>query len=299
MKRLLWLLPLALVAMGGAVWLKAEPFTRHSVKPALPVAMMQAGQPTIGNVTVTPNVIQVNAPTTVTVTAVLTAPNVVPNGIHLLRLNATGTPSTILGVMKDDGVNGDAAGNDNIFTLRQTFNDGTTGQVRLQVSVASRGLLKRITSQVHFLTVISSSNILGSDGGSLVLPGPVTVTIPKGTLLKPAQIIIQSIPRNQLPTTVPTQANVASAVALDVIPAAPADEAIAIPSFLVQLSVPLQAAQPPGTKLIVLTENSTTSNWARVGEAIVNSDGLSASFTVTDVGSFLLMHRGDLEKAFQ
>jgi hypothetical protein len=89
-----------------------------------------------------PAIITVNAPTTVTV-CVQINPAPLPGGVNLLRLGASGTQPTILGVLHDDGLNGDSVAGDNIYTLQVNFNEPTAGQIQLQVSAAFKGLLKR------------------------------------------------------------------------------------------------------------------------------------------------------------
>ena len=63
--------------------------------------------PVVDNVTVAPSSISVNTPTTLTFTAVITDPTVVSGDVNLLRLRA-GMPQ-IVGVLHDDGVDGDTA----------------------------------------------------------------------------------------------------------------------------------------------------------------------------------------------
>jgi hypothetical protein len=63
-----------------------------------------------------------------------------------LQLGATGSQPTILGVMRDDGLNGDLLANDGIYTLRVAFNQATSGQIQMEVSAAFQGLLKRVVS---------------------------------------------------------------------------------------------------------------------------------------------------------
>jgi hypothetical protein len=104
-----------------------------------------ATTPTVGTPSTTPSLITVNTPTTVTVTAQI-SPTPITNGVNLLRVGATGTQPTILGVMHDDGLNGDAVANDGIYTLQIRFNEAVVGQIQLQVSAAFKGLLTRSLS---------------------------------------------------------------------------------------------------------------------------------------------------------
>jgi hypothetical protein len=102
--------------------------------------------PAIGEVKVTPTVVGVNTPTQVTVTAKISDPLLIPTSVNLLRVDATGKTLAILGTMRDDGTGGDAVAKDNVFSYRLAVNEPSTGQVRLQVSAAFRGMLKRVLS---------------------------------------------------------------------------------------------------------------------------------------------------------
>jgi hypothetical protein len=108
--------------------------------------MQPTPTPVIGMLTATPNLLSVNVQTTVTVSASITGGTPVANGVNLVRLGATGTQSTILGVMHDDGLNGDGSAGDGVYSLRVVFNETLPVQFQVQVSAAFRGLLKRIQS---------------------------------------------------------------------------------------------------------------------------------------------------------
>ncbi len=101
--------------------------------------------PTIGTPSTTPSFITVNTQKTVTVTVSI-SPTPLPNGVNLIRLGATGTQPTILGVMHDDGLNGDQTPGDGVYTLQVPFSEPTTSYIQLQVSSAFEGLLKRYYS---------------------------------------------------------------------------------------------------------------------------------------------------------
>jgi hypothetical protein len=121
-----------------------------------PEAVIPASAPSIPAPVATPNLITVNTSTAVTVTVQLVDPTLIPGSVNLLRLGATGTQPTILGVMHDDGLNGDAKANDGIYTLRTTFNEHGTGQISLQVSAAFKGKLQRAISAYVLVTVGST-----------------------------------------------------------------------------------------------------------------------------------------------
>jgi len=137
--------------------------SRPSASPPTAVAKPAATiTPTVGTPSTTPSLITVNTPTTVTVT-VQVSPAPIANGVNLLRLGATGTQPTILGVMHDDGMNGDAVANDGIYTLQVTFNQGAVGQISVQVSAAFAGYLKRVLSSAAVISIfgVHSDNTVG------------------------------------------------------------------------------------------------------------------------------------------
>jgi len=117
---------------------------QSSVRPASHPSP-SAVTPNVGTPSTTPSLIVVNTPTTVTVTVSI-APTPLANGVNLLRLGATGTQPTILGVMHDDGKNGDVLAGDSIYSLQVAFDEPMAGQIQLQTSVAFSGILKRILS---------------------------------------------------------------------------------------------------------------------------------------------------------
>jgi hypothetical protein len=111
--------------------------------------------PVVGTPTTTPSLITVNTPTTVTVTAQITDPSLITGSVNVLRLGATGTQPTILGVMHDDGLHGDAVANDGNYTLQVQLDEATPGQVQMEVSAAFRGRLQRATSPTFLVPVWS------------------------------------------------------------------------------------------------------------------------------------------------
>lgn len=107
--------------------------------------------PSIGTVQLTPTSIASGAATTVRVTAVIADPNVIPATVNLQRLNDAGAPVAVLGTLHDDGLNGDAAAGDHLYTLDAVFTE--SAPVRLRVSAGFRGLLKRLFSAEMLLNI--------------------------------------------------------------------------------------------------------------------------------------------------
>jgi hypothetical protein len=145
--------------------------------------------PTVGALTATPAIITVSTPATVTFTVSLTDPTLTPGGVNLLRLSATGAQSTILGVMHDDGLKGDAVAGDHVYTLQVPFSEATAGQVQLQVSAAFKGQLKRVLSPIAVVQI----------GSVLSVSGPVvySLTIPVGGTAAVQPTIVNIFPKNK------------------------------------------------------------------------------------------------------
>jgi hypothetical protein len=105
------------------------------------------GTPTIEIVSATPTTAAVGTPTEISVRASINDPSLIVGSVTLLQLNPDGT-TTFLGVLHDDGLNGDAYAGDLIFTLNVTLSTPTASQIRLQVSAAFKGVLQRVKSPV-------------------------------------------------------------------------------------------------------------------------------------------------------
>ncbi len=152
------------LALGGVWLLSAEPHGSPqnvlSHAPPLVHTSQATGSdavphattvPTIGTPSTSPTLIAVNTPTVVTVTVLITDPTLISDSANLLRLGATGTLPTILGVMHDSGAG--------VYTLQVTVNESVPGTIQLQVSAAFKGLLKRVLSPVFTIQVWNSYSL--------------------------------------------------------------------------------------------------------------------------------------------
>ncbi len=109
----------------------------------------------------------VGVPSRLTITSELTTVAgdhaLLANGVNLLLLNSSGQTLSTLGVMHDDGLNGDAVAGDGIFTLLVNVTEPSTGQLFLQVSAAFQGSLLRVKSPVETVPVVvaDSNAVMG------------------------------------------------------------------------------------------------------------------------------------------
>jgi hypothetical protein len=149
---------------------------------------------TIGTTTVNPDTTQAGLPLTVTVTSSITDPAVIPESVNLQRLDASGRVVSIVGSLHDDGLNGDVAAGDQIYSIRATVFENAPGTVRLRVSAAFQGRLLRVFSApltVNITGIATGITILSPSNAAYVNISPVTVS---GTVGDPAsQVIVNGI----------------------------------------------------------------------------------------------------------
>jgi glucodextranase-like protein len=150
----------------------------------------------VDSAAVTPASVPVGVATTATVTARISEPSVLPDGVNLQRLDSAGRVVSVLGLLHDDGSNGDAVAGDGVFTLRATIFEQTPGPMRLRVSAAFRGAITRALSSP--LTI----NITGTTGTGIAILAPADLAylntspiIVSGTVGDPqANVTINGVP---------------------------------------------------------------------------------------------------------
>jgi len=93
----------------------------------------------------------VNGTYQVTATAQLSGnPALIASGLNLLRVD--GAAPTVVGVMHDDGLNGDAVANDGVYTL--LFSAPSVAPMQLQAAAAIRAQVHRLKSPVVIVPVV-------------------------------------------------------------------------------------------------------------------------------------------------
>src|SRR5687767_2802870 len=108
---------------------------------------------TVGPVAATPSSVPVGVGTPVLLTAAISDPAVIAASVQLQRYDSQGRVVAVLGVLTDDGRNGDAAAGDRVFTLRVTLYELVPGSITLRVSAAFQGRLVRVLSAPVTLAV--------------------------------------------------------------------------------------------------------------------------------------------------
>ncbi len=120
----------------------------------------------IDSAAVTPTTAPVGVATAVTVTATITDPSLLPESVNLQRYDTAGRAVALMGQLRDDGQNGDAAAGDRTFTLRVTIFEQAPGPLTVRVSAAFRGSLLRTLSAP--LTV----NVTGATATGIAILAP-------------------------------------------------------------------------------------------------------------------------------
>lgn len=128
-----------------------------------------AADPVIGTVTIRPTFLPANTPTLVTVTAAIADTSLLANGANVQRLNAAGAATAVLGLLHDDGLNGDAVSGDRIFSARFTLTEANPGRIAFRASAAFPGIVQRVGSSSVALDVANGPSTL-SIGATATAP---------------------------------------------------------------------------------------------------------------------------------
>jgi hypothetical protein len=141
------------------------------------VVWLQAAVPTIGPTAATPAYIVVNTPTPVVITAQITDTTLIAGSVNLLKVDAAGKTLATIGVMRDDGLNGDLKAGDRIFGLATTIDPSDSGFIRFKVSAAFRGILRRLLSPSLSVEIVNTAGYsVGATAANsqLIVVGSVT-----------------------------------------------------------------------------------------------------------------------------
>jgi|GEM_PF-1539779 len=131
-------------------------FTSSAIEPTDLFAAPVVEAPSVSPASILPN-----TPTEVLVELrVIRSPSdpvVVPNGLYLHEVDANNKYIRRLGIMRDDGSEGDRVEGDDVWSCRVLLNQAASGEVRLQASVAFRRVVRRVLSPVTTIAVSSSN----------------------------------------------------------------------------------------------------------------------------------------------
>lgn len=118
--------------------------------------------PAVLAATVSPETAIVSQAITAKVTVPIPSASSLPLNVNLLRVEPNGT-SAVVGVLKDDGLTGDAKAGDRLYSAQVVINEPQPKTVQWQVSAAFRGQLKRVLSNVVQLAVSAKAITLPPD----------------------------------------------------------------------------------------------------------------------------------------
>ena len=107
----------------------------------------------IGNISLSPAAIPSGVLSTVRITASITNRGLIASSVSLKRVDETGGTVAVLGMLHDDGLDGDAVAGDHVFSGRVQFLEPGPALVRLQISAAILGVIQRVESEPVVLLV--------------------------------------------------------------------------------------------------------------------------------------------------
>jgi hypothetical protein len=135
------------------------------------VARVPAATSLVGTPTASPSSLTVGANTPVSFTAQITDPSLIEDSVLVVQVNAAGTITAILCQLNDKGAGGDVMAGDKIFTGVTAIPESVIGTVKVQVSAAFRGHLRRDLSNAVSLTVAAPQTLKDPTTG-------VQITVP-------------------------------------------------------------------------------------------------------------------------
>ncbi|MHB1459313.1 MAG: choice-of-anchor X domain-containing protein [Armatimonadota bacterium] len=93
------------------------------------------------------------APKDVTISAFIPDGNLIRNSVQLFQLNESGQPIAFLGNLNDNGLNGDATAEDNVFTTTVPVSATSQNAVKLRISAALLRTIRRITIDTEIVVI--------------------------------------------------------------------------------------------------------------------------------------------------
>ena len=164
----------------------------------------QATGGTLGTPSIAPGSMPAVTPMQVTFSVSITDPNYTAGTANVQRLNAAGGIASVLGLLRDDGLQGDAVAGDKVYTLRVTLQEALPGTVNFQVSGGFKGELKR-TMAGPLALVVNGAVAAPRIGTAQMAPGAtpagvgmlatVTALIDNGATT-PTSVVLQKLDGN-------------------------------------------------------------------------------------------------------
>ncbi|MCX6592349.1 MAG: Ig-like domain-containing protein [Acidobacteria bacterium] len=153
---------------------------RTVILAALLLPLSLSGAPSIGSTAVNPQTAAAQIPAAITATAVIADSSLIADSVQLQRVDGNNRVLATIGIMKDDGLNGDARAGDGIFSIRWNLNEALPGTVTLRVSAGFRGMLTRVNSGLMTISITGTAptkvTLLSPANLSYLNVSPTTVT---------------------------------------------------------------------------------------------------------------------------
>ena len=202
--------------------------------------------PTVESLTASPATVELNVRTTVKVTTRITDASFIAGSAFLQRVSATGSVTT-LGTMRDDGGGGDAVAGDKFLTLVVSFTETQTTPIRLRVSAAFKGLLRRVMSDDLVISV--GVALPAAFGVTVTGSGQTTLTVEPDSTDVPMVVGIAAAPTATIVAPA-VNVSVRAAVAIT-FETAEVEGGFVDPGQTLQISVPAPPGTPPGADFVV------------------------------------------------
>ncbi len=240
---------------------------------------------TIGTSTANPNTVPASVATLITFTSVITDPTVIPSTVNLQQLDSSGR-ATVIGVMRDDGLNGDATANDHTYSFQFTLFQQVTGNLTYRVSAGFLGSLARVLSAPIIVTVtgVSTSITITSPAAGAYLnisPTVVTGTVANASSTVNVNNIAAQVSGTTFSVSVPLRegVNTLTAVALNGSTSATASETVTLDTTPPHVTIDTPANNS-------ITTDSTISVAGIVNDIVVGTvNPLQATVTVNSLST--------------
>jgi RHS repeat-associated protein len=109
--------------------------------------------------------------------AEISDPSLITTSVNLLRVGLPNTNPTIVGVLHDDGLNGDAIAGDGRYSIEVTLNEPAAKKVVYRISAAFKGRLLRVTSTDIAVDVLANRPPVAMAGRNQAVSAGSDVTL--------------------------------------------------------------------------------------------------------------------------
>ncbi|MEO6422796.1 MAG: choice-of-anchor X domain-containing protein, partial [Candidatus Nitrotoga sp.] len=124
-----------------------------------------------------PEQILIDQTSTVRFSAEISNPNLIAGSVNLLRVELPNTNPTIVGVLHDDGLKGDAIAGDGRYSIEVTLNETATKQLVYRISADFKGRSQRVESTDIVVNVLANRTPIAIGGLSQAVPAGSEVTL--------------------------------------------------------------------------------------------------------------------------